>query len=153
MGDNIRQFVRNCDSCSANKAWRTRRQGFLKPLPIPDRAWSEISMDFITELPESRGCTSMVVITDRLSKGVIAGGLPNMSVEILVSWFLRFYYPYHFLLKAIVSDRGSQFTSAFWKRLCDALRITRRLSTAFSPKTDGSTEKGTTRSKPPFTSL
>ena len=141
IGDNIRQFVRNCDSCSANKAWRTRRQGFLKPLPIPDRVWSEISMDFITDLPESKGCTSIVVITDRLSKGVIAGGLPNMSVESLVSWFLHFYYPYHFLPRAIVSDRGSQFTSAFWKRLCDALRITRRLSTAFSPETDGSTEK------------
>lgn len=141
MGDNIRQFVRNCDSCSANKAWRTRRQGFLKPLPIPDRVWSEISIDFVTDLPESKGCSSMVVITDRLSKGVIAGGLPNMSVEDLVSWFLQFYLPYHFLPRAIVSDRGSQFTSAFWKRLCDALRITRRLSTAFSPETDGSTEK------------
>lgn len=141
MGDNIRQFVRNCDSCSANKAWRTRRQGFLKPLPIPDRVWSEISIDFVTDLPESKGCTSMVVITDRLSKGVIAGGLLNMSVEGLVSWFLQFYLPYHFLPRAIVSDRGSQFTSAFWKRLCDALRITRRLSTAFSPETDGSTEK------------
>ena len=141
MGDNIRQFVRNCDSCSANKAWRTRRQGFLKPLPIPDRVWSEISMDFIINLPESKGCTSMVVITDRLSKGVVAGGLPDMSVESLMSWFLHFYYPYHFLPRAIVSDRGSQFTSAFWRRLCDALRITRRLSTAFSPETDGSTEK------------
>jgi hypothetical protein len=57
MGDNVRQFVRNCDSCAANKAWRTRRQGFLKPLPIPDRVWSEISIDFIVDLPESEGCT------------------------------------------------------------------------------------------------
>jgi transposase InsO family protein len=83
----------------------------------------------------------MVVITDRLSKGVIAGGLPNMSVESLLSWFLHFHYPYYFLPKAIVSDHGSQFISTFWKRLCDTLRITRRLSTAFSPETDGSTEK------------
>jgi hypothetical protein len=84
MGDNIRQFVRNCDSCAANKAWRTRRQGFLKPLPIPDRVWSEISIDFVTDLPESEGCTNMVVITDRLSKGVVAGSLRDISVESLV---------------------------------------------------------------------
>jgi len=141
MGDEIRTFVRNCDSCSSNKAWRTRRQGFLKPLPIPDRVWSEISIDFVTDLPESKGCTTMVVITDRLSKGVIAGGLQNLTVEALVEWFLWAYYPYHFLPTAIVSDRGGQFISAFWKRLCDQLRITRRLSTAFSPETDGSTEK------------
>ena len=83
----------------------------------------------------------MIVITDRLSKGVIAGGLQELTVEALASWFLRFYYPYHFLPTAIVSDRGSQFTSAFWKRLCDLLLIKRRLSTAFTPETDGSTEK------------
>ena len=83
----------------------------------------------------------MVVITDRLSKGVIAGGLQNLTVEALVEWFLWAYYPYHFLPTAIVSDRGGQFISAFWKRLCDQLRITRRLSTAFSPETNGSTEK------------
>jgi reverse transcriptase-like protein/integrase-like protein/chromodomain-containing protein len=141
MGDNIRQFIRNCDSCAANKAWRTRRQGFLKPLPIPDRVWSEISMDFVIDLPESEGCTNMVVITDRLSKGVVAGGLKDITVDSLVKWFLHHYYPYHFLPTAIVSDRGSQFVSAFWKRLCDVLRILRRLSTAFSPETDGSTEK------------
>ena len=141
MGDNIRQFVRNCDSCSANKAWRTRRQGFLKPLPIPERVWSDISMDFVVDLPESEGCTNMVVITDRLSKGVIAGGLDSLSVESLTSWFFRCYYPHHFLPTTIVSDRGGQFTSAFWKRLCDNLKIKRLLSTAFSPETDGATEK------------
>src|SRR6266536_2657346 len=49
----IRTFVDNCDGCGGNKAWRTRRHGFLQPLPIPDRVWSEISMDFITKLPIS----------------------------------------------------------------------------------------------------
>lgn len=75
MAKDIRRFVENCDGCGRNKAWRSRRQGFLKPLPIPDRIWSEISMDFITDLPKSGNCTNMIVITDRLSKGVIADGL------------------------------------------------------------------------------
>jgi hypothetical protein len=57
----------------------------LKPLPIPDHVWLEISIDFIIDLPESKGYTSIVIITDRLSKGIIARGLPNMSVESLVS--------------------------------------------------------------------
>jgi len=84
MGDEIRTFVRNCDSCSSNKAWRTRRQGFLKPLPIPDRVWSEISIDFVTDLPKLKGCTTIVVVTNRLSKGVIVGGLQNLTVKALV---------------------------------------------------------------------
>lgn len=141
MSKDIRRFVENCDGCGRNKAWRSRRQGFLKPLPIPDRIWSEISMDFITDLPNSQGCTNMIVITDRLSKGVIADGLQNIDAESVMKWFIKNYLPYHFLPNAIVSDRGSQFTSAFWKRVCDLLRINRRLSTAFSPETDGSTER------------
>ncbi len=137
----IRTFVDNCDGCGGNKAWKTLRHGFLKPLPIPDRIWSEISMDFITKLPISEGCTNMVVITDRLGKGVVADGLESIDAESVAKWFLRRYYPHHFLPRAIVSDRGTQFTSAFWKRVCDTLRIRRRLSTAFSPETDGSTER------------
>ena len=57
----------------------------MKLLLILDHVWSEISIDFITDLPESKGYISIVVITDRLSKGVIARGLPNMSVKSLVS--------------------------------------------------------------------
>jgi hypothetical protein len=137
----IRTFVENCDGCNSNKAWRTLRHGFLKPLPIPDRVWSEISMDFITKLPVSEGCSNIVVVTDRLSKGVIADGLEDIEAETVANWFLKRYYPHHFLPRAIVSDRGAQFTGAFWKRLCDSLHIRRRLSTSFSPETDGSTER------------
>jgi hypothetical protein len=141
MARSIRDFTDNCDGCGRNKAWRSRRQGFLKPLPIPDRIWSQISMDFITDLPESEGCKNMIVITDRLSKGVIADGLEDLEAETLARWFIRRYYPYHFLPFTIVSDRGTQFTGALWTRVCQMLRIKRRLSTAFSPETDGSTER------------
>ena len=141
MSKDVRTFTDNCGGCGRNKAWRSRRQGFLKPLPIPDRIWSEISMDFITDLPESEGCRNMVVITDRLSKGVIADGLNDLAAETVARWFVKRYYPHHFLPSAIVSDRGTQFTGALWTRICQMLRIKRRFSTAFSPETDGSTER------------
>ncbi len=98
-------------------------------------------MDFITGLPISEGCSNMVVLTDRHSKGVVADGLEDIEAETVAKWFLRKYYPHHYLSHAIVSDRETQFTSAFWKRLCDMLQIQRRLSTSFSPETDGSTER------------
>jgi hypothetical protein len=141
MAKDVRSFTDSCDGCGANKQWRERRRGFLKPLPIPDRLWSEISIDFIEKLPESEGCQNMIVVTDRLGKGIVADGLPDLEVETVAKWFIRRYYPHHFLPFAIVSDRGSQFTSALWTRICQMLRIKRRLSTAFSPETDGATER------------
>jgi hypothetical protein len=141
MLQDIRRFVRNCDVCRRMKAWRDRRQGFLKPLPIPDRLWREISVDFITELPRSDDCTNLMVITDRLGKGVILEPMRTIEAKDVARVFLRTFYRQHGLPAAIVSDRGTQFVSALWKRVCQLLKIVRRLSTAYHPETDGATER------------
>jgi len=98
-------------------------------------------MDFITELPLSQGYTDLLVITDRLGKGVILEPCSSLIIEAVAETFIRVFYRYHGLLKAIISDRGPQFTGALWARVCQLLKIVRRLSTAFSPETDGSTER------------
>src|SRR6266481_6209144 len=43
----------------------------LKQLPIPEKLWNSISMDFIEKLPESSGYTSILVVVDRLSKQLL----------------------------------------------------------------------------------
>jgi hypothetical protein len=75
-------------------------------------------MDFITDLPELEGCTNMVVVTDRLSKGVVANGLNDLEANIVAKWFVRRYFPHHFLPFTIVSDRGTQFIGALWTQIC-----------------------------------
>ena len=137
----VRRFVRNCDNCAGKQVWRNRKQGFLKPLPIPSRMWAEVSIDFIDKLPLSNGCTTLMVITDRLSKGVILEPCERITAEYTAELFVRCFYRHHGLPKAIVSDRGTQFTGELWKRVCELLSIVRRLSTAFHPETDGSTER------------
>ena len=60
----VRRFVRNCDVCGRSIIWRDRKQGLLRPLPIPDRQWREIAMDFVGPLPASYGYKWICVITD-----------------------------------------------------------------------------------------
>jgi len=128
--------------CGRTGFWREKKHGLLKPLPIPERLWAEISMDFITGLPKTdKGEETCLVITDRLSKGPIFISLTDSSAPAVAEAFLQLYVPYHGFPEAIVSDRGPQFVSLFWKRLCEILGITRRLSTAYHPETDGSTER------------
>ena len=67
---------------------------------------------------------------------------PDMfDAEGVAKQFLRHYVPHHWIPAAITSDRGTQFVNAFWKALCSRLGVTQRLSTAYHPETDGSTER------------
>ena len=39
--------------------------------PIPAGIWQSITMDFVTDLPESRSADSMFVVVDRFSKAIV----------------------------------------------------------------------------------
>jgi len=141
MARYIRQYVRNCDPCGRVKPWRTRLQGLLRPLPVPERIWQELSVDFIDKLPESNGCKSLMVITDRLSKAVLLFEMTSTTAEDVARVFIQNVYRHHGLPRSIVSDRGPQFVGRVWKVICKLLRVNLRLSTAFHPPTDGATER------------
>ncbi len=86
----------------------------------------------------------LMVITDRLSKGVILEACSSIEADYIAKLFLCTFYRRHGIPKAIVTDRGTQFTSKLWKRVCQLLKIERRISTSFHPETDGATERANT---------
>ena len=49
----------------------------------------------------------MVIIIDRLGKGVVTNSLESINTKLVTKWFLHYYYLHHFLLRAIVLDRGT----------------------------------------------
>ncbi|XP_044715053.1 reverse transcriptase (RNA-dependent DNA polymerase) domain-containing protein [Hirsutella rhossiliensis] len=55
--------------------------------------------------------------------------------------YLMCHYRFHGFPKTMTSDRGSNWVSKFWQRLCELVRIEQRLSTAYHPQTDGATER------------
>ena len=68
MRKEIKQWVRECLTCQRYKPDLAAYPGLLQPLPISDKVWSSISMDFIESLPKSQGKTVIFVVVDRLSK-------------------------------------------------------------------------------------
>jgi len=141
ISEDVRRFVRNCDKCSANNVWRDRRQGLLKPLPIPDRKWRYIAIDFIEALPASNGCENIMVIVDRLGKGVIPIPCEKVDTYTVAQKLIQSFIGYHGIPASIISDRGTQFVNGMWKRFCELLKIKRQLSTAYHAETDGQTER------------
>ena len=142
----VRRFVRNCHTCSRIKPSREVTQGLLRPLTIAAERWRHIAMDFAVDLPLSKDWSdvefnSMFVVVDRMTKQVHISPCNDLSARNTAYMFYRDIFRLHGLPESIVSDRGSQFTSEFWKWLCRLLQIDHHLSTAYHPQTDGQTER------------
>ena len=99
-------------------------------------------MDFIINLPFSikLRVKILLIITDWLSKGVILILILLIFAPAVAMAFMEYYIPYHGFPKAIINNKGTQFTSAMWAILYKTLGIKRRLSSAYHPETDEATE-------------
>ncbi|KAL2885049.1 retrovirus polyprotein [Ceratocystis lukuohia] len=139
LDNDVKRLVRNCDWCGRTKPWREKLHGLLKPLPIPNQPWQGISMDFMTHLPGET--ENLLVVTCRLTGNVILVPLVDIETETVIKAVITHVYAHHGTPRWIVSDRGQQWVSEMWKRLCEVLGIERKLSTAYHPQTDGGTER------------
>ena len=104
----VRKFCRNCDVCGRSHVWRERRKGLLHPLPVPDRFHSELSIDFMTELP-AQGAEDprfLMVITDRLLKSVTLEAMTSMKATDCAERFFQCHYRFYGFPKFITSDKG-----------------------------------------------
>ncbi|KAK3506499.1 hypothetical protein QTP70_003045 [Hemibagrus guttatus] len=105
MTSDIRRYVQGCRECAISKSPHHLLSGKLQPLPIPNRPWSHLGVDFITDLPVSNGCTCVLVVVDRFSKScrlIPLLGLPTAmdTAELLFNYVFRYYG----LPEDIVSD-------------------------------------------------
>ncbi|GJS74590.1 putative mitochondrial protein [Tanacetum coccineum] len=121
MHKGVKKFIRECDVCQKQKPDLCAYPGLLQPLPIPERVWSEISMDFIVGLPKSQG-----------NHPYTASSVAQV--------FFGYVYKIHDSKSSIVLYRDAIFLSNFWKSLFKLLKVELKMSTAYHPQTDGQTK-------------
>ena len=142
MSAYVNSYVTTCDTCARAKPPRHRRHGELAPLPVPSGPWKGITCDFIVDLPMSNGFDSLLVFVDRFTKmSHLVPCLKTATAHDFAKMFLDHVVRLHGIPESLVSDRGSIFTSKFWKSLSRMMGTRQRLSTSFHPQTDGQTER------------
>ena len=112
----VRQYVKECDSCQRNKVENVNPAGLLQPLDIPSHVWTSISMDFIEGLPNSYGKNSIMVVVDRLSKYAHFMTLSHpYTASKIAQVFVDQVFKLHGMPTSIISDRDPVFISHFWQ--------------------------------------
>ncbi|KAK3569836.1 hypothetical protein QTP86_005853 [Hemibagrus guttatus] len=142
MAADVRRYVQGCEECAMAKTPRQLPSGKLLPLPVPNRPWSHLGVDFITDLPNFRTHTCIFVIVDRFSKACRLLPLkgPPTAMEAAELLFNQVFH-YFGIPEDIVSDRGPQFVSRVWRAFFTRLGVAINLSSGYHPQTNGQTER------------
>ena len=146
LAQRVAKYLKNCPVC-CKMARHTGRPPLLRPLPVPDAPWHDISVDYVRPLPVSDAYNMIMVVVNWLTK--MRHYIPWAAKEVdkgtsapAMPWlFLDHIFRLHGLPETIVSDRGPRFISSFWECLTTSLDNKCKLSTAYHPQTDGQTER------------
>uniref|UniRef100_A0A670IL45 Gypsy retrotransposon integrase-like protein 1 n=1 Tax=Podarcis muralis TaxID=64176 RepID=A0A670IL45_PODMU len=140
--EDVKEYVRGCDQCQRAKGERRAPAGLLEPLPTPERPWEAVSIDFMTDLPKSKGKTAIMVVVDLLTKMCHFVACSHaVTAEETAKLFVEHIFRLHGAPLRVISDRGKQFTSRFWRKLMSLLHVEVNFSTARHPETNGQAER------------
>ena len=108
LGD-IQQFMENCTVCQMEKSDHTLAKGKLQSTHIPKTKWSEISIDFITDLPLTANNRDTILVTvDKATRMVhLAPCRKNITATGTAQLLWNIVIRYHGIPPAIFSDRGA----------------------------------------------
>jgi hypothetical protein len=134
MKKSVETFVSECPVCQRTKAEHCHYPGLLAPLPIPEIAWTFISMNFIEGLPKSGGKDVILVVVDKLTKYAHFMALAHpFTAQYVAQLFIDTIIKLHGPPIAIVTDRDRIFTSKLWQDIFKSLKVSLHYSSTYHP--------------------
>ena len=120
MYADIRKYVRECAHCQAMKPKAGRLRAPVLPRTPPSRAWVEIEMDFIPNLPPCppSGYTRVATVVDTYSKmAIFIPCSDTMTTSDFAGLFIDHVYKRVGMPVLIRSDEDTLLTSALWEEI------------------------------------
>ena len=144
MAKHCKQYASNCSKCRHTKAYMVQKQGLLNPLPISNRKWIDLLLDFVVKLSkcqqQNRVFQHIFVVVDRLTKQRLYKFLETLHTsEFIDAMYYCVFALYRFLLTTVNDHRG-QITTILWWQLCKQYGINIKFSLAHHSEMDDQTK-------------
>ena len=111
MKNTVITYIRNCYKCQRFKTSRDREHDLIQSLPISQKRWQDIFMNFIVDLSQSKEHNVIFVVVNRLIKKrhYISCTVTDedTSVEYTAKMLVNHIFRLHGLSSLIVSNRDS----------------------------------------------
>jgi hypothetical protein len=140
--DLVSAYVPSCTTCQRNKSSTVKPGGPLHPLPVPDKQFDSVAINFIGPLPTDNGFDCIVTMTNRLNTGIqLAPCKTTMTAEELATIFFNKWFCENGCPLELITDHDKLFMSWFWKGLMKLSGIKHKMSMAYHPQMDGASER------------
>ena len=124
MRETIENYIASCSQCMKFNIVRSKPFGHLKSYEPPNDVFQVIHMDFWGPVRTSSSSNRyVVVLTDNLSKYVIAKALPTNSAHDTADFLLNKFILVHGAPTQLITDQGVHFNNKLMKNIMNSLGI------------------------------
>ena len=141
MDEQVNQQVKGCQLCQSCDKTATPAAAPLQPVPFPSQPWEKLAMDIVGPMEVAPwDCKYAITLTDYHSKWPEVAFTSTVTsdnvITFLTSVFSRFGNP-----SSIVTDNGSQFTSAEFAAFVKSRDIQHIRTSVYHPAANGAIER------------
>jgi hypothetical protein len=142
LDQDVKNYVKTCDKCQKKKSDNRRKEGQMIPMPIPTQPFEIVGIDLLGPLPKSRSKKQhILVITDYLTKFVIASPMRKTTTEKITDHLKRLLFFKFGIPKTVITDNGANLTSHEMRQMLELLKVTHKTTCPYRPQTNGQTER------------
>ena len=140
--EDIDVYCKSCGHCQITKVLREKPTGWLHMMPIPERPWQSVSMDFAGLFVEVGGYDYILLIICQFTGMVhLIPMNTRISAKDMAQIYTKEVVHLHGIPETVVSDQDTKFNLEFWKELSKVLGQQLLMSAAYHPQTDGTSER------------
>ncbi|KAJ1155279.1 hypothetical protein NDU88_008012 [Pleurodeles waltl] len=142
MSNMVKEFCLSCPTCQASGKTGGHPKAPLIPLPVVGVPFERVGVDIVGPLepPTASGNMYILVVVDHATRYPEAIPLRSTTApavaKALIGIFTRVGFP-----KEVVSDRGTNFMSAYLKHMWNECGVTYKFTTPYHLQTNGLVER------------